>query len=250
MLLLSNASHAFNSQGHSVICQMAYQQTAHKTQHKIDQLMSKSPFKSFAEACYWPDRVRSQSSYKHTKTWHYINVPRTAQTVKAEHCGEKGCILSALQAMQKKLADRSNSAWQPLLFLAHLVGDLHQPLHVSFADDVGGNATRVQVGKNKTNLHAYWDGMLLERQPWRQQSMALLAGIIPEQRQQWQQGNFASWATDSLHITHEAYRLLPPSGKLNDSYRLYFTAPLEQQLQKASVRLAALLDEALIMKSY
>jgi S1/P1 Nuclease len=44
-----------------------------------------------------------------------------------------------------------------LRFLGHGVGDIHQPLHVSFEDDRGGNSVLV-TGICGTNLHSAWAG--------------------------------------------------------------------------------------------
>jgi hypothetical protein len=40
------------------------------------------------------------------------------------------------------------------------VGDVHQPLHVSFEDDRGGNNITV-VGECQGKLHAAWDSCLV-----------------------------------------------------------------------------------------
>lgn len=42
---------------------------------------------------------------------------------------------------------------ESLMFLAHFMGDIHQPLHVSFADDEGGNSIIVHWYRRKSNLH-------------------------------------------------------------------------------------------------
>lgn len=39
------------------------------------------------------------------------------------------------------------------MFLAHFVGDVHQPLHVGFQDDEGGNTIIIHWYRRKTNLH-------------------------------------------------------------------------------------------------
>jgi hypothetical protein len=45
--------------------------------------------------------------------------------------------------------------------LGHWVGDIHQPLHVSFLDDRGGNTIRTS-GQCPGNLHAVWDNCLVQ----------------------------------------------------------------------------------------
>lgn len=45
---------------------------------------------------------------------------------------------------------------EALKFIVHLIGDLHQPLHVGFADDAG----ELSIGLSKpdeTNLHNVWN---------------------------------------------------------------------------------------------
>ncbi|WP_105433013.1 S1/P1 nuclease [Neorhizobium sp. T6_25] len=70
------------------------------------------------------------------------------------------------------LKDRSKSDEDrvfALMAIGHWVGDIHQPLHISFSDDKGGNAIKARVpggcgtsSYRPRNLHAVWDGCLLE----------------------------------------------------------------------------------------
>ena len=55
-----------------------------------------------------------------------------------------------------------------LFELGHFVGDVHQPLHVSFADDRGANGIDASVsggcghfGYRAENLHGVWDNCIL-----------------------------------------------------------------------------------------
>lgn len=49
-----------------------------------------------------------------------------------------------------------------LRFMTHLVGDLHQPLHI-VGRAHGGNFIRVRFGDKHANLHKVWDTHMLER---------------------------------------------------------------------------------------
>jgi S1/P1 Nuclease len=42
------------------------------------------------------------------------------------------------------------------------VGDLHQPLHVGFLDDIGGTKTKVTLKGKTQTLHELWDTGILE----------------------------------------------------------------------------------------
>ena len=52
---------------------------------------------------------------------------------------------------------------ESLKYLGHWVGDIHQPLHVSFEDDRGGNDVGVSGTLCRWNLHAVWDSCIIEQ---------------------------------------------------------------------------------------
>ena len=47
--------------------------------------------------------------------------------------------------------------------MGHFVGDIHQPMHVGYPEDLGGNRhfLTFKNGK-KTNMHKLWDGQIIE----------------------------------------------------------------------------------------
>src|SRR5690606_3270989 len=245
LTLMAHATQAFDFQGHALVCQMAYAQLSESVQKKVDALVAKSPEKHFSVACAWPDNVRDQKRYEHTKPWHFVNIPRSATSVSANDCPKQGCLLSAIAEMQQRLQNKPDADWQALLFLGHFIADLHQPMHVSYFDDRGGNRTSVRFLGDKTNLHHLFDGDILGKRNFRQQAPQWLTTISAEQQQQWQQGDVLSWAGESLQITRAIYAHLPVSHKISSDYRDTFAPQLEQQLKKASVRLALLLETTL-----
>lgn len=52
---------------------------------------------------------------------------------------------------------------QYLSFLVHFVGDVHQPLHVGWASDLGGNSIQVEFYGTPANLHFVWDISIIEK---------------------------------------------------------------------------------------
>ena len=49
-----------------------------------------------------------------------------------------------------------------LKMLVHLIGDLHQPLHVGGGDDQGGNNIKVDWFGKDSNLHRVWDSDMID----------------------------------------------------------------------------------------
>ncbi len=89
-----------------------------------------------------------------------------------------------------------------LRFIAHLGGDIHQPLHAGFAEDLGGDSVEVRFNGRKENLHSLWDTALVELEPGTQAEIGarIQSLVTAEDRQQWQQGTPAEWALESLAI--------------------------------------------------
>ena len=66
-----------------------------------------------------------------------------------------------MQVLRSPDAPR-NEKRTALRFIAHLVGDIHQPLHAGFAEDRGGNSVDGGFNGRKENLHSLWDTTLVE----------------------------------------------------------------------------------------
>ncbi|VTQ02562.1 S1/P1 Nuclease [Sphingobacterium daejeonense] len=53
-----------------------------------------------------------------------------------------------------------------LYFMVHLLGDAHQPMHVSRAEDLGGNKISVTFFGRGSNIHRVWDSDLVDNEKW------------------------------------------------------------------------------------
>jgi hypothetical protein len=99
------------------------------------------------------------------KYWHYVDVPfspdgtplKPTPTVNAQ---------TQIAALRKDLASDEGDSLKSydLVWLEHLVGDVHQPLHCTsrftagnLTGDQGGNLVKIDVAPNK--LHTYWDDL-------------------------------------------------------------------------------------------
>jgi S1/P1 Nuclease len=145
-----------------------------------------------------------------------------------------------------------------LKFLGHWVGDIHQPLHVSFADDRGGNNIAV-TGICSANLHSAWDTCLVLRavgEDVNEAATELMKTITPARIESWAHSEPMDWANESFAIAEQAQTKYcirqgascdPPAGKVTiDAAYVVANAPIvRERLQKAGVRLAHMLDAAL-----
>src|ERR1700733_2346351 len=163
VLLFSLSSHAWawGDEGHKVICEIAFRLAQPGTRAEIKNLISTDDrFTSFSDSCTWPDHPRQRASE------HFVNLPRDSDGLHSEACpGASACVVTAIKKDFDALSSSSTSQAERLAalkFLGHWVGDIHQPLHVSFEDDRGGNNIPV-AGICGSNLHATWDTCLVLR---------------------------------------------------------------------------------------
>jgi hypothetical protein len=74
-------------------------------------------------------------------------------------------VYTAILKAEDNLKDQTLTAEQKkdaLKFLIYLIGDAHQPMHISRKEDKGGNTIQVRFDDKGTNLHSLWDGKLID----------------------------------------------------------------------------------------
>jgi hypothetical protein len=132
---------AWGDEGHKVVCEMAYRLAAPETRAEIRRLLqADSQFDLFNESCTWPDHPRKRAAE------HFINLQRDANGLTSDQCPTSSMrTLTVIESDTAVLSSGARDADKlaSLKFLGHWVGDIHQPLHVSFEDDRGGNGISV-----------------------------------------------------------------------------------------------------------
>ena len=204
---------------------------------------------SFVSAGAWADKVRYQDEWRQSRSWHYINV-ETDTFDPAAARNPDGDVLWAIAYFQPRITDRSLSDQQRLeamLFLVHFVVDIHQPLHVGYAADLGGNKVKVQVDGRKTNLHALWDTGLLQLEGQsRQDYVAALRSLTSGRIDEWQTAEPEDWLIESLGLRPQVYAFRAQPGlqpaRLNEAYLIESKEIIDMRLAQAGVRLAGVLN--------
>jgi hypothetical protein len=132
---------------------------------------------------------------------------------------------------------------ESLKFLIHLIGDLHQPLHVGGKDDSGGNAVKLQWFGQPSNLHRVWDSDMIDGKDL---SYTELAGFLGQpsktQVKAWQTGSARDWAHGMMGFRTQVYNI-PQDGKLGYRYSYDNFNTVQQLLLESGIRLAGLLNQ-------
>ncbi|MGY5452472.1 S1/P1 nuclease [Agarivorans sp. MS3-6] len=235
---LSFESWAFGVLGHQLVAYIAQQQLSPETNKQVAMLLNG---KSMINASTWADQVRKNDAWKHTGPWHYINIPKGKSLQQAQR-SSKGDILSQLQLFEQQLSQTTlppQKRQQALKFYIHFVADLHQPLHVAYAKDRGGNTVRVKWYGKTSNLHRVWDSQLLDRNAM---SVAQYAKqLIRDYPQAKVEESYPQWLNQTRQLVPLSYQYT--TKNLADSYANKNRPVVEEQIVKAGYRLANKLNQ-------
>jgi hypothetical protein len=246
---------AWGPLGHSIVAALAQRHLSPAAEAQVEHLLALEHVTRLADVASWPDQMQDDPAYlalwKQTRRMHYINFRGgpSCDYVPPRDCRDGQCIVAALPHYLAILGDRSQSdaaRLQALKFVVHFAGDIHQPLHSGYRDDLGGNKFQVQFEGKGSNLHRVWDsGMLktrgLDWQAYAQKldaegPVTLPAPIAPLDNP------YAQWAEESCRITKDIY---PAGHKIGQAYVDAQLPVAEYQLRIAGRRLAELLNETL-----
>ena len=229
--------------GHRAVGQLAEWHLSRRAAQQINALLGPT---SLAMVSTWMDEIRSDAAYDYTSTWHWVTVP-TGQTYDPAIQEPTGNAYEAVQRLIAGLKSDTLSTQQEreyLMMLVHLVGDLHQPLHVGTGTDRGGNDVRVLWQGDSSNLHRVWDSDMINSKQLSYTELATYLNRRADEAfvRQYQSSPLSEWLPEAMQLRDTVYDL-PEDGRLGYSY-LYRNFPVvEQQLLLAGVRLAGVLNE-------
>jgi nuclease S1 len=235
--------------GHRTIGRIAERHLSPNAKAAIQALLGTE---TLADVSTWADEVRGQPGYEQTGPWHYLNLPpgltypAFAQQVQGM---TQDNVYNVLLRQENILTDKGASREKriaALKFIVHFVGDLHQPMHVSRAEDKGGNTIQLNYEGTGTNLHALWDTKLIEHQGLTYDQLAeKYDQVSPAQVSQWQQDPLMKWIWESYEISSRLYAEVDAmkTRSIDDAYYQAHLPIIRERIEQAGVRLAGILNE-------
>ena len=265
-LAISPTALAWSALGHRMVGELAQRHISPTALAQVELLLAGEPDPTLAGVADWADRLRDldPERFKATSRWHYVNTPPglDCDYDAARDCPGGNCVIGAIQAQRRILADRSQpleARRDALKFIVHFVGDVHQPMHANNHDDLGGNRYQVSLrtelqpeayarkyyvdGVMGTNLHSIWDYYILgaEGLSLAQYSDRLDALPWPPMPADGPQTGPEAWAGESCRLI-EARHVYPDGHKMDRSYLDEYRPLAEQRVRQAAWRLAQILD--------
>lgn len=167
---LSTQAMAWGDLGHSTVGYIAEYKLTAKAKRLVYDIIGTEPL---AVSATWPDHVRSDARYLPFAIFHYMSKPygRNYSEIPVGEREVKSDVDTYISQIPDLLIDKQISREKKMFllrYLVHLVGDVHQPLHIGNGHDRGGNLCDVNW-KNpvtekieKWDLHSVWDSRLFD----------------------------------------------------------------------------------------
>ena len=225
-LFAARSGFAWGQKGHDVTAYIAECHLTPAAAKKIDKVLGGYSPVYFAN---WLDNASHTPEYAYTKTWHYLNVDE-GRTLDDMPANPQGDILKAVTEIVAKLRAGGLSPEEEafnLKMLIHLLGDMHCPMHLGRATDLGGNLRPVRFFDKETNLHSVWDTSLVESAhkwsytEWQRQ----IDRLTKQEAEAVAAGTPADWVAETLEICRKVYDETPEGSRISYDY-IAAAAPL------------------------
>jgi hypothetical protein len=273
------------------VAYVAYQHLSPEVKVQVDAILKQHPdyetwvkdlpfdadrgLEAFLQSSYWPDQIKGDPRFwddlvhgaqptpqlpgfpdmKMHKNWHYTNVPYITNG-QAGKAAEVPNIWVRINELRHEPLSAYNMMW-----LVHLVGDIHQPLHcvarfsghhlddITKRDrgDLGGNL--VQLDDPAKNLHALWDDALGKNDSRAELSATAASLTAPADSVVRLDTN--SWVEESVQLAKDlVYSIGPdadgsPVPTVPPAYRSALQKVARERIGLAGYRLAAILNNRL-----
>jgi len=292
-LLLPLPARAWWDLGHMTVAAVAYEKLEPAARSRAAALLRLNPeFEqwvrglppekqdraAFVHAATWADDIKRRNDYERGSVaadgadatanvgysdhkihdyWHFVDLPFSVGAPGRDP--EAPNALTQIEAFRRTLASAASDDVKSydLVWLLHLVGDVHQPLHATSRfsralpkGDQGGNKETICLAFTcGTKLHAYWDGLLGDRGG--PSDAEALASALPEpDAKAVAIDDQSEWANESERLAEKfVYTSAIGDGagpfSLTEAYQADAKRVAERQVALAGARLARLINGAL-----
>lgn len=241
LVVFSTAAFGWGATGHRAVGYVADKHLTKKARKALERILQGQPL---AMTGPWMDDIKSDSLYNHTHDWHWVTIQK-GETYDQSVKNPKGDIVQTIERLIAELKAKTLTAHQEaehVKMLIHLIGDLHQPLHVGFGNDQGGNAVKVTWFGNNSNLHRVWDSDMIDGSKL---SYTELAEALPKpdavRIKTLQSTTVRFWADESRSHHDQVYAY--GNGKLGYDYNYKNFNLVLQRISDAGIRLAGVLNQ-------
>ncbi|MDZ7604110.1 MAG: S1/P1 nuclease [Cyclobacteriaceae bacterium] len=240
LVLVATQLFGWGQTGHRVIGQIAENHMSRQAKKRISAILDGQ---SLSMVGNFMDEIKSEPKYDSLGPWHYCTIHDGQKYPGAPHEGDViQAIQKYIEMLKKGGLSRADEAFT-LKCLVHLIGDIHQPLHVGKEGDRGGNDVKVTYFGDNTNLHSVWDSGIIEGQKLSYTEYVAWIDKAEESHvNSWKNDGLMVWVDESIALRPQVYNL-PENKKIGYRYNYDNISNVNQRLLQGGIRLAAVLEE-------
>jgi len=300
--LSAMSARAWGPDGHMVVAAAAWKKLTPEVQKEAARLLQMNPSYdswisgisaaerdeiAFIMAATWPDEIKGNRNYKNDgehppagpqssqnigysdmlqhRYWHFYDTPFSPDSTPLGKPDPVNALtqIQLFTAAIKTTTDDSIKSYD-LVWLIHIVGDVHQPLHATTRFDAqdpkgdeGGNRIIIcsvppasADSKCSSELHGFWDDVPgVNRGP---ESARTQTATLPAPGATATDADPTHWIDESFLAAKESAYANPPIGVgdgpfvLTPAYRSKASSVVQARLALAAARLADLLNQNLV----
>ena len=246
--LTPSPAHAWGFVGHEYIGHSSYAYLTDQARNWVDNQLEYLGEDSLATSTTWADRVRGTDAGAGLGPLHFANIPPHATQFDMQRdCPQRRCVVgAAFDALDVLFDPNQDTGAQAdaLRKLTHWITDLHQPLHLGFAEDRGGNDIVVLYNDEPHNLHRVWDTLIVIEKDLPAPNEFAANNPLPATADDWYQA-IENWATEANQLAREyAYNGIEDGQTLSDEYIQNARQVIRVQLLRSAQRMAQLINHA------
>ncbi|MFL3006029.1 MAG: S1/P1 nuclease [Candidatus Neomarinimicrobiota bacterium] len=237
--LLSSFVLGWGKTGHRIVGKIAETYLTKNAKTQIKKLIGHHDLSRMSN---WADEIKSDPSWKIANDWHWCTIPDGEVYEKDKHSGKAVEKVNEFISVLKNKKSRKEDRQIALKFLIHLIGDLHQPMHVGNGIDRGGNDIKLKWFNAPTNLHRIWDSDLINLQglSYSEYSNYLMLNENRGKIRKWQGDDVLIYIHESRDMRTQCYDFSGENLKWEYFYK--HKELLEKRLLQGGVRLSGELN--------
>jgi len=238
---LPHNTFAWGKKGHGIVAEIAFSFLDNKVKDSVNKYLGATTIEG---ASTWMDEIRSDHRYDYMKPWHYVNIAKGGEYVPNKDPNVVNALNNAIEELAHKQNLSDSVIKTDLMIIFHLVGDMHQPLHVGYESDKGGNDIQVKYLGRPTNLHRAWDTEIIEGENiTTDQCLSLYKDFTKKEVAQLKEVNVAMWVKEPQALLGDVYSFNTQDNTIDQAYIDKNKKIVEQQLLIAGIRLSAVLEQ-------
>jgi len=229
--------------GHRVVGAIAEKHLDENAKKRIQELLD---HQSLALVSTFADEIKFDARYDKFKTWHYLNM-KLDETYETSAKNPEGDIVTGIEYCKNVISDASSSNEDKIFYLKlliHLIGDLHQPMHLGLKEDRGGNDFKVKWNYRDSNMHKVWDSQMIESYGMSYSELVDNSKFLTlNEVYEIQKGEVLDWIAETHKLTVKVYNDAKAGDNLRSAYSFKYLNIARFQMQKGGLRLAKILNE-------